>query len=88
MHSSSAQEYLEDDYKKLGKPVPTLLFYLCGVYSPKIKGKDIYNLLVELSKSHEFYSAHNKPESEWDEYDYMVYPIWIKLGKLLEMTNE
>ena len=46
--------------------------------------KQLNILLSDLSKSYEYYSACNKPEVEWDEYDYMMYSIWKRLHKLLE----
>lgn len=42
------------------------------------------SLLRELTKSFEFYSALHKPETEWDEYDYMMYPIWIRVAEFLD----
>lgn len=42
-----------------------------------------FELMSELSRSHEYWSACNKPEAEWDEYDYMMYPIWLRLKKEL-----
>ena len=40
-------------------------------------------LLHDLSKSYEYYAACNKPKEEWDEYDYMMYPIWLRLKEFL-----
>lgn len=46
--------------------------------------EEVYQLLFDLSKSFEYYCAINKPKSEWDEYDYMMFPIWLRLKELLE----
>ena len=46
--------------------------------------EEVYQLLLDLSKSFEYYCAINKPKSEWDEYDHMMYPIWLRLKELLE----
>lgn len=45
---------------------------------------DTIQLLKDLAKSYESYSAINKPKTEWDEYDYMMYPIWLRLKDWLE----
>lgn len=45
---------------------------------------EIFSILRDLSKSYEYYCACNKPKEEWDEYDTMMYPVWLRLKKLLE----
>jgi len=45
---------------------------------------DFLSLMRNLSKSYEYYSACNTPQEEWDEYDYMMFPIWLRLRDLLE----
>lgn len=84
MHSASLSDYLEDEYKQRGEKPPKLLLALIDVYTPEIKGKEVYDLLADLSKSYEYYMAKNKPREEWDEYDYMMLPIWKRLQELLE----
>ena len=45
------------------------------------------NLLAALRgllDSFEAYSALNKPENEWDEYDYMMFPRWKAAKSLVE----
>ena len=49
---------------------------------------NIKTLLMDLSKSYEYYSACNKPKDEWDEYNCMMFPIWLRLRKLLDVWNE
>lgn len=58
-----------------------------------MKKKELEKQLLELQlaaldvcKSFECYSALKKPESEWDEYDYLMYPKWIALTKLLNLS--
>ena len=43
----------------------------------------LHKILLELTKSYEYYLAQNKPEEEWDEYDYMMNPVWIRLKQYL-----
>lgn len=83
MHSASLSDYLENEYRQKGEKPPKLLLALIDVYTPEIKGRDIYNLLVDLTKSFEYYMAKNKPMEEWDEYDCMMLPIWKRLQCLL-----
>jgi hypothetical protein len=37
-----------------------------------------------LLDSHEAYLALNTPESDWDEYDHMMFPRWIAARKLVD----
>lgn len=48
------------------------------------KLKIAIDLLKEATKSYECYSALHKPKEEWDEYDYMMYPIWIRISEFLD----
>jgi hypothetical protein len=41
-------------------------------------------IVTDLSKSYEYYAACNKPKDEWDEYDHMMYPIWLRLKEFLD----
>ena len=92
MHTPSNLEYLQDEYRKRGEPIPKIRAALCEINflwggedrRAAINGEDIYDLLVKLSQSIEFYAAKNKPEVEWDEYDYMMLPTWKRLQELLE----
>lgn len=45
--------------------------------------RGLFELLVDLSKSYEYYCACNKPKEDWDDYDYMMYPIWLRLKEFL-----
>lgn len=36
-------------------------------------------LLRDACKSFECYAAHDKPKSQWDEYDHMMNPIWKRI---------
>lgn len=41
-------------------------------------------IIYDLNASFECYAAHHKPESEWDEYDHMMFPRWRRAVKALE----
>lgn len=45
--------------------------------------QELKAVLGELMKSYECYTAENKPTEEWDEYDYMMLPVWTRLGKIM-----
>lgn len=51
-----------------------------------------YSELLEILKnltetSIEAYTAQHKPESEWDEYDYMMIPQWKEALNLIEKAT-
>lgn len=48
-----------------------------------IKLDSLDKCLGNLCKSYEMYCAHSKPKEEWDEYDHMMYPIWLEFGKIV-----
>ena len=45
---------------------------------------ELLEVLAELQNSFEAYAALRKPEREWDEYDYMMLPVWKKALALLD----
>lgn len=45
---------------------------------------ELLEILAELQNSIEAYEANRKPEHQWDEYDYMMYPIWRRALALLD----
>lgn len=51
-------------------------------------GKEAISLLRELTKSYEFYLAMHIEKELWDEYDTMMYPIWIRVAELLDETSK
>ena len=58
---------------------------LYALYSDaKTEMDDFISAVDDITKSYECYSALHKPETEWDEYDYMMYPKWKKLLEILE----
>lgn len=61
---------------------PTPLYSMMGEL------RQLESVMMGLSKSYEYYSACNKPELEWDEYDYMMYPTWIKFGELISSGDK
>lgn len=61
-----------------------LYLALVDIKYKDITGLEIYNLLLDLTKSYEYYCAINKPIEEWDDYDLMIYPHWIGLHDLLQ----
>lgn len=91
MHTPSNYEYIKARYDEMGIPVPRVLEALSEVYSTingyTITGEKLYSLLLRLCKSYECYSTLHKPESEWDEYDQMMYPTWNELAELLEISK-
>jgi len=42
---------------------------------------------LEVCKSFECYTAINKPKEEWDEYDYFMFPRWLKLLEILDVRK-
>lgn len=38
--------------------------------------KELERMVRRLSRSFECYTAQHKPESEWDEYDRCILPVW------------
>lgn len=57
------------------------------------KGKEptkaeLVELLQSLTCSHENYMAHSKPERDWDEYDYMMFPRWKLANDLLKQFEK
>ena len=48
-----------------------------------LRARSIELAAIAVCKSFECYTAMKKPESEWDEYDYMMLPLWKKLVEVL-----
>jgi len=48
---------------------------------------DFIFVVRDVMKSYEFYSSQNKPEIEWDEYDYMMYPKWSSLREIMDKLD-
>lgn len=45
---------------------------------------ELLEIITGLLDSFEAYIALNKPENEWDEYDYMMLPRWKAAHALVE----
>lgn len=45
---------------------------------------EMLELLSGLLDSFEAYTALNKPEAEWDEYDHMMHPRWKAANELVK----
>jgi hypothetical protein len=47
--------------------------------------------LLEASRgvlhSFENYTSQHKPESEWDEYDHMMFPLWAALRAAIDAAG-
>lgn len=46
--------------------------------------EELLDIINGLQMSVENYFSSRKPETEWDEYDYMMFPKWIRLQDFLE----
>lgn len=50
--------------------------------------EELTEAATDVLKSIENYTSENKPESEWDEYDYMMIPKWKRLRAALAPPQE